>query len=126
MSENPNLKECRVDKAQDALVDFATEIKKAFEVHGEDLNNIPVNATLEWAKSVLQGSQEVKCPDADRQVLIDDLRHFAKEVRKAFTKHADDLNVIPVDRTLAAATALLTRAGVVEVAPTVQVRRPSP
>ena len=127
MSANPNLKECRVDKAQDALVDFTTEIKKAFEVHGEDLNNIPVNPTLEWAKSIMQGTQDVKCPDADRQLLIDDLRHFTKEIRKAFTKHSDDLNEIPIDRTLASATALLTRAGVVEtVAPVATPRRPSP
>jgi hypothetical protein len=127
MSLNPNLKECRVDKAQDALVDFVSEVKRSFEVHGEDLNNIPVSPTLEWAKSVLQGSQEVKCPDADRQLLIDDLRHFTKEIRKAFTKHSDDLNEIPIDRTLATATSLLTRAGVVEtVAPVVQARRPSP
>lgn len=127
MSANPNLKECRVDKAQDALADFVREIKSAFEINGDDLNNIPVDSTVDWSKSLLQGTQDVKSPDTERQALIDDLRHFVKDIRKAFTKHSDDLNEIPVDSTVEQASALLARceAPVVQETPTAA-RRPSP
>lgn len=125
MSLNPNLKECRIDKAQEALVDFVLEVKNAFEANGDDLNNIPIDTTVDWAKSVLQGTQDVKSPDEARQVLIDDLRHFLKDIRKAFTKHSDDLNDIDISATLTRADDLITRSGAFAEPEVPAPRRPS-
>lgn len=111
MSTNPDLKECHIDKAQSSLVDFVATMKESFETNRKDLSGMANVDTCEWAKNLLRSSQDVKCQDVDRQKLIDDLRAFVKDVRKAFSKHQGDLGAIQVDPMIDAGRGLLERSG---------------
>lgn len=111
MSANPDLKECHIDKAESSLVEFVAAIKQSFEDHRAELSKMPHENTADWAKNLLRSSQDVKCPDACRQQLIEDLRGFVKDVRKVFTKYERDLNSIPVDPIIQAGQVLLDRSG---------------
>ena len=113
MSANPDFKQCLIDKTQASLVDFVAGIQDAFRANENDLNDIPIDSTVDWARNVLRSSQDVKSPDPVRQALIDDLREFVKDIRKCFTKNANDLNDIPFSFVDDNATALLDRAGYV-------------
>lgn len=87
---NENFKDARLGKVEEGYFEFIAEVKSALGGAPGMPKDFDKDKFADWSRRILQGSLDVSTSDPNRQDRLEQMRRFAKDLRKALCRAEKD------------------------------------